>query len=197
MKIPPRHLHRRQATDRTSGYGVCRSTVRADPAPAQDFSEGVKFMKQITKTPTGIQGNLNVMFHACSLGPEPPGCVRACDRLRWTVCDRHCRRLWAACCATSVSFIWTRPTGSTNSSSRVRCQSSLPKNPETFGVRVSNRVIDEVLIPRSRVRTRGIQRVAYGWRRDDQGGGCQDATGEGLEGHSPCFGCHHQVSAGY
>ena len=30
----------------------------------QDFSEGVRYMKQIKKTENGIEGNLNVMSHA-------------------------------------------------------------------------------------------------------------------------------------
>ena len=46
-----------------TGPGACMIpavSLCPDAAPGQDFSEGVRCMKQIKKTPQGIEANLNV-----------------------------------------------------------------------------------------------------------------------------------------
>ncbi len=79
---------------------VCTRSCCPDD-PHQDFSEGVRYMKQLKKTETGIEGNLNVM-------------TRAYMHMWNAVVHADCRlykRSLAACCGISVYSTWTRKTG--------------------------------------------------------------------------------------
>ena len=78
----PAHLPSSVETSADRACFVDRGSCSATPAHAQDFSEGVRFMKQIKRTPNGAEGNLNVMSHAIT-APTPARAGWA-DSARWS-----------------------------------------------------------------------------------------------------------------
>ena len=68
-----------QGTDGPRRRGVRNRSLCPNLPISQDFSEGVRYMKQIKKTPQGIQANLNVSPVASLLPARPRSNTRTRD----------------------------------------------------------------------------------------------------------------------